>query len=187
MSRFAFVRPSRRFAFRSKTVIDAAVLPLVLAAVLPACGLAQSPAPAGAATEVAPFDEITQGQLRSQAADMLVQAQKSPSGLASVTLKKYPHHLTMLTVRTRSGGAEQHDHWSDIFVVLDGEATEVIGGSIPDSKSSTPGEVRGAKVVGGVEHPMHTGDIVHIAPGTPHQTLVAPGKTFTYYVIKVEQ
>lgn len=134
-----------------------------------------------------PFDEVTAAQLAEHSAALLKQAEASPSGVASVTLKKYPGHYTMLTVRTRSGGAEEHQHSNDMFVVLDGEATEVVGGSIENPKTSAPGELRGTRVVGGTEHPMHKGDIVHISPGTPHQTVLAPGKTFIYYVIKVDQ
>jgi mannose-6-phosphate isomerase-like protein (cupin superfamily) len=141
--------------------------------------LAQQP-PAG-------FDEMTAEQLRAKSAELLQQAQANPQGIASVTLDTYPEHFTMLTVRTRSGGAEQHDHAADIFFVLSGEGTEVTGGTIENAKSSKPGEIRGTHVVGGTEHRMQAGDIVHIAPGTPHQTLVAPGKTFTYYVIKIAQ
>ena len=146
---------------------------------------AQGPATGDGTTAAAPFDQVTRAELQTQAAAMLKQAQASPSGIASVTLKKYPGHFTMLTVRTRSGGAELHEHASDFFFVLDGEATEVIGGTIENRKTSSPGEVRGARVVGGAEHIMRPGDIVHISPNTPHQTVLAPGKTFTYYVIKV--
>ncbi|GGH00835.1 cupin domain-containing protein [Silvibacterium dinghuense] len=161
--------------------------PLLFSALLCA-GLAHAATQAAApAEQAAPFDELTAEQWKAQAADLLNQAKASPSGMASVTLKKYPGHFTMLTVRTRSGGAEQHDHAADIFIVLDGEATEVTGGSIENASTAKPGETRGTRVVGGTEHRMQTGDIVHIAPGTPHQTLVAPGKTFTYYVIKVDQ
>ena len=141
----------------------------------------------GSTPAAAPFDLVTSQDLATQSAALLKQAQASPSGMASVTLKTYPRHFTMLTVRTKSGGAELHEHFADFFIILDGEATEVTGGSIPNGTSSKPGEVRGARVDGGVEHPMRKGDIVHIEPGTPHQTLVAPGKTFTYYVIKVEE
>ena len=138
-------------------------------------------------TASGPFDEVTAAELTTQAAALLKQAQASPSGLANVTLKKYPGHLTMLTVRTKPGGAEQHDHWNDIFIALDGEATVVVGGTIENKKETTPGEPRGTRVVGGTEHVMHKGDIVHISPGLPHQTLVPAGKAFTYYVIKVAE
>ena len=165
----------------------AAIVFTLSASALQASTAMQTAVATGTSAEVAPLDEVTQGELRAQSAELLKQAQASPSGIASVTLKKYPRHFTMLTVRTHSGGAELHEHPSDFFLVLDGEATEIEGGTIPDSKTSARGEVRGARVVGGTEHVMHTGDIVHVSPGTPHQTLVAPGKTFTYYVIKVEQ
>ncbi|MFT4114689.1 cupin domain-containing protein [Silvibacterium sp.] len=156
---------------------------LTLTCAWPALAI-QAPAPA---SPVAPFDEFTSEQWKAQAAGLLSQAKASPTGTASVTLKKYPGHFTMLTVRTRSGGAEQHDHAADIFFVLDGEATEITGGTIEGASMAKPGETRGSGITGGTEHRMQTGDIIHIAPGTPHQTLVAPGKTFTYYVIKVDQ
>lgn len=183
----------QRFTYRHKThkhkisLCVAAVVLMVFSAGVQAGAARQSSGAEDVSAKVAPLDEISQEELRAQSAALLKQAEASPSGIASVTLKRYPRHFTMLTVRTRSGGAELHEHTSDIFVVLDGEATEVVGGTIPDSKVSAPGEVRGARVVGGTEHAMRTGDIVHISAGTPHQTLVAPGKTFTYYVIKVEQ
>lgn len=145
---------------------------------------AQAPA---ATPQVAPspYDQMTAAELATQSAALLRQAQASANGLASVTLKKYGSHFTMLTVRTRSGGAEEHDEFSDIFFALDGEATIVTGGTIADMTSSAHGEKRGSRVVNGQEHVIHQGDIVHISPGVPHQTLVASGKTFTYYVIKV--
>lgn len=160
---------------------------MMVAALAGPCVMAQRPASAGSSPGASGFDEMTRAQLDQRAAELLKQAQASPSGLASVTLQKYPGHFTMLTVRTKSGGAEQHDHAADMFIVLSGEATEVTGGTIENVKTSSPGELRGSRVVGGTEHVMRTGDVIHIAPGTPHQTVVAPGQTFTYFVIKVEQ
>ena len=150
-------------------------------------GAAAAQTPSTNDTAGKPFDEVTSAELTTQVSALLKQAEASPSGLASVTLKKYPGHFTMLTVRTKAGGAEQHNHWSDLFVALDGEATVVAGGAIENGKETAPGELRGTRVVGGTEHTMHKGDIVHISPGVPHQTIVAPGKTFTYYVVKVAE
>ena len=123
--------------------------------------------------------------LAAKASALIAEAQNSPSGLATVTLKKYPGLYTMLTVRTKSGGAEMHADTNDIFVVLGGEATEITGGTIVDPKEASPGETRGARVDGGVSTPMRKGDIIHIDPNIPHQTILSPGMTFTYYVIKV--
>lgn len=133
-----------------------------------------------------PIDVRTAAQIDRQAHEFLEQARNKPDGSVSTTLERYPGHLTMLTARTKSGGAELHQHFNDFFVVLDGEATEVTGGTIEDAREVSPGEIRGKRVVGGTEHPMHKGDVIHISPGTPHQTVVPEGKYFLYYVIKVE-
>src|SRR5579863_8549651 len=65
-------------------------------------------------------------------------------GSASETLEKYPHHYTMLAFRNRSGGGEVHDHFADLFYILDGHATVVTGGAVVDPKSTGPGETLGA-------------------------------------------
>ncbi|HWZ51557.1 MAG TPA: hypothetical protein VNW54_08835 [Granulicella sp.] len=115
----------------------------------------------------------------------LMQASESASsGNVSVTLDKYPTHFTMLSTRVKSGGAELHKRFADIFVVLDGEATEVTGGTIIDP-TGTGDEVRGTRVEGGTAQLLRKGDVITIAPNTPHQTVLAPGKTFTYFVVKV--
>jgi mannose-6-phosphate isomerase-like protein (cupin superfamily) len=136
-------------------------------------------------TPVNGIDRRSSEQLATQARTLLAKAKASPSGSASVTLETYPGHLTMLTVRTKSGGAERHRDWNDMFVVLDGEATEMTGGTIVDAKENSPGETRGKEVSGGRPTPMRKGDVIHISPNTPHQTILEPGKTFTYYVIKI--
>jgi beta-galactosidase beta subunit len=133
------------------------------------------------------FTAHTREELKAQGDELLKKAATDPSGSVSITLDKYPAHFTMLAARTRSGGAEQHDHYADIFVILEGEATEVTGGTMVDKKDKGNGEPRGTRIEGGTPHVMHAGDIVHIAPGTPHQTVVAPGKTVVYYVVKIQQ
>ncbi len=126
--------------------------------------------------------------LLAKGADVLKQAKASPNGSGNLTLEKYPGHFINITARTKSGGAELHQHFNDIFVVLDGEVTEVTGGTIPDIKLDTAtGEGHGATIVGGTEHKLVKGDMLHISANTPHQSLMSPGKTFTAIVIKVHQ
>ncbi len=132
-----------------------------------------------------PVDVRTDAQIKEQAKTLLAEARKSPAGSATVTLEKYPGHLTMLTVRTKPGGAEVHAAFNDFFIVEDGEATVLTGGTVVDAKETAPGETRGSRVEGGTPHLIKKGDVMHISPTVPHQTVVAPGKTFTYYVIKV--
>lgn len=93
----------------------------------------------------------------------------------------------MLTVRNASGGAEVHEHYADIFFVVDGEATLTSGGTVVDPKTTAPGEIRGNSVSGGVQQKLGKGDVIHISPNTPHQLTIAKGKSFTYFVVKVKE
>ena len=133
-----------------------------------------------------PFSQSGAQELTRQGAELLAQAQSSTAGSAGMTLETYPGHYTMLTARVKSGGPELHKNFSDIFVILDGEATEVVGGSLVDPQEASPGEVHGSALVGGERHVMKKGDVVHILAGVPHQTLLAEGAKLVYYVIKVE-
>jgi len=74
---------------------------------------------------------------------------------------------------------------SDDFFVVAGEGDVVTGGHMVDPKDTAPGEVRGTRVEGGQSHKLHKGDVLHIPPNVPHQTIIAPGQSFVYYVIKV--
>src|SRR5271157_1807686 len=74
---------------------------------------------------------------------------KLGDGSASETLKSYPRHSVMLSVRLRSGIAELHENFADLFIVLDGCAKLVTGGTVADAKTIGPGEIRGSSVEGG--------------------------------------
>ena len=52
---------------------------------------------------------------------------KFGDGSASETLKEYPQHAAMLSFRSRSGEAEIHERFADLFIVLSGAATLVDG------------------------------------------------------------
>ena len=141
---------------------------------------------AGVKAQNMKFDHWSTPELLERAKHLKELASKG-DGSASETLEKYPHHYTMLAYRQHSGGGELHQNFADVFFILDGRATVVTGGSIVESKSSGPGEVRGKSVDGGSRQEVKAGDVVHIPAGMPHQTLVADGDTVTYFVVKVEE
>jgi len=62
----------------------------------------------------------------------------------------------------------------------------VVGGTVVDSKTVSPHEVRGPSIKDGVSKRLSPGDIVHIAAKTPHQLMVPAGKEITYLVVKVD-
>ncbi len=125
-------------------------------------------------------------------ADLLARAKHlqelaAGKGSASETLEEYPHHHTMLAFRNRTGGAEVHQNFADVFFIVDGHTTLVTGGEVLDPKTTGPGETLGASVRGGSKQALNPGDVVHIPAGMPHQMILEDGATVTYFVVKVEE
>jgi mannose-6-phosphate isomerase-like protein (cupin superfamily) len=145
-------------------------------ALLSTLAIAQSPA----------VDNVTRAQMIDQGND-LKQKASSNNGAASVKLKEYPNHYTMIAYRSKTGAAEVHEHYADFFFILKGSATLTTGGKLVDQSTVSPGELHGTSVEGGVTTPLHEGDCVHIPAGTPHQLVIESGIDFLYYVIKAKE
>jgi mannose-6-phosphate isomerase-like protein (cupin superfamily) len=107
------------------------------------------------------------------------------SGFTSDSMAKMENYSFGANLRRTSGGAEIHKTNTDVFVVESGEATLIVGGTIPDGKESQPNEVRGTAISGGVEKKIAAGDVVTIAAGTPHQIKIDPGREIAYLAIKI--
>ena len=107
--------------------------------------------------------------------------------VATQQLGNFGNHTTMVAHREGDGQAELHEKNNDLFVCQTGEATLVIGGTMPGAKTTAPGEKRSATIEGGSKQKLGPGDIVHIPAGVPHQVLVEKGKQFTYFTLKVEK
>jgi quercetin dioxygenase-like cupin family protein len=146
-------------------------------------------APAQATTEpptITTTPEVLNFAELAERGKALLEKARAGSGSAGITLANYTGHYTMLTARTASGGGELHAHYSDFLIVLDGEGTEMTGGTMVDPKEGANGETRGKTLEGATPHLLHKGDVIHIPAGTPHQAIEAPGQSIIIYVIKVE-
>src|SRR5690242_6493610 len=64
------------------------------------------------------------------------------SGSSGAKLGDYGSHAIQLSVRGKSGGAEVHAHFDDIFVVTQGRATLITGGTVIDAKTGPDGETK---------------------------------------------
>jgi quercetin dioxygenase-like cupin family protein len=135
-------------------------------------------------TPTTPADHYTPAILLERAA-YLRKLARHGDGSASETLKQYPQHFTMLSVRNRSGEAEVHANHADVFYVLDGRAVLLTGGNVVAARTIAPGETRGDSIEGGTPQEISAGDVAHVPAGVPHQMLLAGDKTVTCFVMKV--
>jgi glc operon protein GlcG len=94
------------------------------------------------------------------------------------------NYMVHASRRDAAGQAEIHTDDTDIIHVLEGSATLVTGGSVPDAKTTGPGELRGSSIVTGESRTITKGDVIVVPAGTPHwfQQVRGPLK---YYVVKV--
>lgn len=110
-----------------------------------------------------------------------------PSSSSGATLGDYESHAIKLSVRTASGGAEVHAYYDDIFVVTEGKATLVTGGTVVNEKAGSDGEAKGTSIQNGESQSIGVGDIVHIPAGTPHQLTIVSGDVFGAIVVKIKE
>lgn len=79
---------------------------------------------------------------------------------------------------------ELHDTSDDIYYVLEGTATLMLGGVQIDAKEISPGEWRAKSATGGQRVDIRKGDLIVVPRGTPHQRTVT-GKGFSMILVKV--
>jgi mannose-6-phosphate isomerase-like protein (cupin superfamily) len=85
----------------------------------------------------------------------------------------------------RIGAAgELHDASDDVYYVLEGSATLVLGGRLDSPKEVEPGEWRSPRIIDGKTYEIKKGDLVVVPRGTPHQRSTA-NKEFTMILIKI--
>jgi uncharacterized RmlC-like cupin family protein len=107
--------------------------------------------------------------------------------VANEVLATEGNRTFMVAHREGSGLAEWHEKQADVIFISAGQITMVYGGTIVDAKTTAPGEMRGASIQGGTEARLGPGDVLHIPAKVPHQMMLAPGATVTYFVTKVIQ
>jgi mannose-6-phosphate isomerase-like protein (cupin superfamily) len=79
---------------------------------------------------------------------------------------------------------EVHDSSDDIYYVLKGTATLMLGGSLDTPREVSLGEWRSKTATGGQKIVIKKGDLVVVPRGTPHQRTVTD-KKFSMILVKV--
>ncbi|MDX6498632.1 MAG: hypothetical protein QOG23_1892 [Blastocatellia bacterium] len=99
---------------------------------------------------------------------------------AGMQLRVAVQHETNKT----GAAAELHDASDDVYYVLEGGATLVLGGRLDSPKEAEPGEWRSPRIIDGKTYEIKKGDLVVVPRGTPHQRST-PNKDFTMILIKI--
>ncbi len=94
--------------------------------------------------------------------------------------------LVVLAQRRAAGQVEYHDHTNHVFVMVEGEATLVVGGTMVDPKRTAPDQMRAPSLDGGTIYHLSKGDVITIPAKTPHWFKEVPTKTVAYYAVNIE-
>lgn len=92
--------------------------------------------------------------------------------------------LVMGAHRAENGKVELHDKETDVFYIVDGEATFVTGGKMVGGKLHSPGQWLGTDIQGGQVRHLAKGDVIVIPAGVPHWFKEVP-HSVSYFVVKV--
>ena len=96
------------------------------------------------------------------------------------------HGLIVIAQRRGAGEVEVHEKTNHVFIIVEGEATFVTGGTLVGAKDTAPGQKRAPNVEGGEVHHLTKGDVITIPAKTPHWFKEVPSKTIAYYAINTE-
>ncbi len=96
------------------------------------------------------------------------------------------HGLLILAQRRGAGEVEVHEKTNHVFIIVEGEATFVTGGTLVEARDTAPGQRRAPSVQGGEVHHLTKGDVITIPAKTPHWFKEVPTQTIAYYAVNTE-
>lgn len=106
--------------------------------------------------------------------------------------------LKVLAERRGAGEVEVHEKTNHIFIIFEGEATFVTGGTLVgarqmppdhhlvDGRRTGPDEQRASSIQGGQTYHLTKGDVITVPAKTPHWWKEVPTKTIAYYAVNIE-
>jgi len=94
--------------------------------------------------------------------------------------------LIVLANRRGAGEVEVHDKTNHVFIILEGEATFITGGTLVGARTTAPGQTRASSVEGGTTYHLSKGGVITVPAKTPHWFKEVPTQTIAYYAINLE-
>ena len=139
--------------------------------------LAQAPAPA--ATDRAKATHFT-------AADLQAALAKLPTDRAAASVRVFsldPYNVAVEQRQPRTQGASLHEAQAELFYVIEGSATMITGGTMPDGKRNGT-NIQGTTIEGGTRIAFNKGDFIMVPSGVPHQfvDITAPVRVMSMYL-----
>jgi len=96
------------------------------------------------------------------------------------------HGLVVLANRRGAGEVEVHEKTNHLFIIVEGEATFITGGTLVNSREIAEGQRRASSVQGGETHHLTKGDVITVPAKTPHWWKEVPTQTIAYYAVNTE-
>ena len=94
--------------------------------------------------------------------------------------------LRVLAQRRGTGEAEVHATTNHVFIIVEGEATFITGGTLVGAKQTAPDQTRASSIQGGQVHHLTKGDVITIPAKTPHWFKEIPTQTIAYYAVNMQ-
>jgi mannose-6-phosphate isomerase-like protein (cupin superfamily) len=82
-------------------------------------------------------------------------------------------------------GGELHEDKTQIYVIMAGTGTVLLGGKPKADTSAGPGEHR-SQLIGATPHAVKPGDVISIPPMTWHAAFADPGQQLTFMMFHIE-
>lgn len=116
--------------------------------------------------------------------DRVAATMKKAAPLADAPNLRVSGGFRPANTRDKSPVAEIHLNEADFFYMIEGRATQVLGGRVIDGKETGPGQTRGPRTEGGRTYHVSNGDIMWVPANTPHWFPEIP-EALGYLLVKV--
>jgi mannose-6-phosphate isomerase-like protein (cupin superfamily) len=136
-----------------------------LVVIAPVIALAQQaqPGPAGAAAALKMF------QTSADVAAIVERAKAQPAQpLRSTPLFQSPPYTVSVEYRTAVATSAVHETEAELFYVIDGGGTMVIGGQLTEPQRTNAQNLTGKAITGGTSQKVAKGDFMWVPAGSPH-------------------
>jgi mannose-6-phosphate isomerase-like protein (cupin superfamily) len=95
------------------------------------------------------------------------------------------HRNQPATPSAAGPGIEIHEGVTDVYYIVGGSGTVIVGGEVDNRRVSRPGEYGGNLKGGGKQFKLKAGDLLNIPPNMSHATIPDPDEGMTYVLMKV--